>query len=508
MRCLRHSAMFFLLAIPACSLALAGAPPGAQTGIVVVKPKPFNGVLNNPGIGFTTFQRFNGDALNAGTKWTEGFPIQYQPFHGSLKNPDYPDTSIAYFRVYWRFVEPEKGVYNWNLLDTALRTAHDRHQTLMLRIAPYGTNAESDVPAWYRKVTGEVLRPAPSDGRHASWYRPLPSSRPDWTPYESQWMVDPMNPAYAHFFGDMIRAVGARYDGDPDLELVDVSIVGPWGEGAGTPDLTRPVMQSLMDSYLDAFHKTPLVVQPTDPATDGYALSKANVGWRADCLGDMGGFSKTWNHMTDYYPEAIQEDGLSDAWKTAPVSMEACWVMQYWQDHGWDIDYILAQAIQWHVSSFNAKSSAVPKNLWPKVNTWLNKMGYRLALRRFTYPATVNASRKLAFTSWWENQGDAPAYRRWPFAIRLSNGQRTVVLPTGADIRKWLPGDSLYNNAVFVPASLPNGDYTLSVAIVDPLSRRPKVRLAIAGMDADGWYPLGSIHIDQTPAPALSPPPQ
>ncbi|HEX4154956.1 MAG TPA: beta-galactosidase, partial [Acidobacteriaceae bacterium] len=139
-------------------------------GTIVVKPKPFDGVLVNPDIGFTTFQRFNGDSLNVGTNWTEGFPIKYQPFHGTLETKDYPMTSIAYFRVYWRFVEPEQGVYNWGMLDKALQTAHERHQTLQLAIAPYGTGPESDVPAWYRKVTGEVLRKAPNPrGLSSSW---------------------------------------------------------------------------------------------------------------------------------------------------------------------------------------------------------------------------------------------------------------------------------------------------------------------------------------------------
>ena len=55
-----------------------------------------------------TFQRFNGDALNQGTRWTEGFPIAYQEFKGSLKNKNHPETSIAYFRVYWRYIEPEQ----------------------------------------------------------------------------------------------------------------------------------------------------------------------------------------------------------------------------------------------------------------------------------------------------------------------------------------------------------------------------------------------------------------
>lgn len=476
-----------------------------QDTTVVVKPKVSDAVLVNPGIGFTTFQRFNGDALNAGTKWTEGFPIQYQPFQGTLQNKDFPDTTIAYFRIYWRFIEPREGVYDWSLIDKALQTAHARHQTLMLRIAPYGSTTESDVPDWYRKVTGEVLRKAPSDGRHSAWARPSNRTQPSWAPYEPQWMVDPMNPAYAHFFGDAIRALGARYDGDPDMDLVDISIVGPWGEGAGTTFLTQDAMENLMDSYLDSFHTTPLVIQPTDPKTVSYATSRADVGWRADCLGDMGGFNKKWNHMTDKYPEAVIEDGLADAWKKAPVSMEACWVMQTWEDNGWDVHYIIDQAIKWHVSSFNAKSSAVPKDLWPEVNRWLKHMGYRYALRRFSYPATIGPDRKIAFTSWWENQGNAPCYRKFAFALRLNNGKQTAIMLTNADIRTWMPGDNLYNNSVFIPADLPDGDYTVSVAIVDPATRQPKVKLAIEGMGPDGWYLMGKVKVQQTLASTSRP---
>ena len=79
-------------------LLLALGPLFAQDP-VIVRPKEIDDVLTNPGMGFMTFQRFNGDELNQGLKWTEGFPIVYQPFKGSLGNKDHPDTSIAYFRV-------------------------------------------------------------------------------------------------------------------------------------------------------------------------------------------------------------------------------------------------------------------------------------------------------------------------------------------------------------------------------------------------------------------------
>jgi hypothetical protein len=473
----------------------------AQQPTVVVKPKETDAVLTNPGIGFTTFQRFNGDSLNAGTHWTEGFPIQYQPFQGKLQVPDYPMTTIAYFRVYWRFIEPEKGVYRWDLVDNALKTARDRHQTLMLRIAPHGTDAESDVPAWYRLETGEKFHQAPGG----------------WTATKGKWLIDPENPAYAKEFGDMIRAFGARYDGNPDIDLIDISILAAWGEGAGTNLLTPHTRSALLDSYLDSFHRTPLVTQLGDKETVAYTLSRASgfaggsskkeeqlasleterphVGWRADCLGDMGGFSKTRNLMTDQYPEDIVELGLSDAWKTAPVTMEVCWVMQHWKDEGWDLSYIMDQAIKWHISSFNAKSAAVPAAWQPQVNEWLNRMGYRFVLRRFTFPTTVDASRKLAFTSWWENKGDAPAYRQYPLALRLKSEKNVSILMTDVDIRTWLPGDNLYNSDVFVPYSVPDGDYQIEVALIDPATRKPKIKLAIEGQTSDGWYSMGKVKL-------------
>src|ERR1039457_5577222 len=81
---------------------------------VIVRPHEIDDVLINPGIGFMSFQRFNGDDLNQGKSWTEGYPIAYQDFKGSLENKDHPMTSIAYFRVYWKFLEPERGTYRWD----------------------------------------------------------------------------------------------------------------------------------------------------------------------------------------------------------------------------------------------------------------------------------------------------------------------------------------------------------------------------------------------------------
>ena len=347
-------------------LIVALVPALAQE--TVVRPREIDEVLTNPGSGFMTFQRFNGDSLNQGLKWTEGFPIDYQEFKGSLENKNHPATSIAYFRIYWKFVEPAMGQYNWEMLDHAITTARQRKQTLMLRIAPYGSEDNNDVPGWYCAMVGKE-----DSGK-------LP---------EKGWRTDPKDPRYAQYFGAMVHAVGERYDGNPDLESVDLAIVGPWGEGAGSGLLSQKTREALVNAYLEGFRKTLLVMLLTDRKTNTYGLSRRDVGWRVDCLGDMGGFSPTWCHMLDYYPEGIINFGMQDAWKKAPVSLEVCWVRQHWKDKGWDVDYIIDQSLKWHISSFNAKSSPVPEEWWPQVNRWLKKMGYRFVLRKFTYPAVI-----------------------------------------------------------------------------------------------------------------------
>lgn len=441
---------------------------------VTIRPVEIDDVLVNPGIGFMTFQRFNGDGLNTGLKWTEGYPIEYQEFKGSLENKDHPLTSIAYFRIYWKFIEPELHRYRWDLIDTALKTARERGQTLMLRIAPYGTEANNDVPEWYRRMVGDDSGNLP----------------------EKKWRTNPEDPRYVRYFGGMIRALGGRYDAHPDLESVDVSIVSAWGEGERSDLLTQPTREALVDCYLDTFKNTHLLMQLTDARTNGYALSRRAVGWRVDCLGDMGGFSPNWSHMRDIYPENIIDYGVRDAWKKAPVSFEVCWVLQHWKNQGWDVDYIVDQSLKWHISSFNAKSSPVPPEWQPQIDRWLKRMGYRFVLRKLTYPSTVHSSGVLAISSWWENKGVAPCYRRFPLALRLAGEQQTQILLTGEDITSWLPGDNLWDEHVAVPAGIPPGDYDLDIALLDSVSRQPRVKLAIEGRKPDGWYRLGKIRVE------------
>ncbi len=461
---------------------------GSNAQIVKVKPKEIDSVLFNPGIGFTTFQRFNGDKRNAIDDcgdFLADYPYELlTDEEGNLQNPHYPFTTVAYLRIYWIFIEPEQGKYRWDIIDRALEYASERGQTLMLSLMPYGSSPErNDVPAWYREMVG--------DDTNFKHNNPV-----------NKWFVDPEDPRYLEYYGKLIKAFGERYDGHPALESVDMRIVGAWGEGGGTDKLEPNTAMALIDLYLDSFKNTPVKLMLTDKFSNSYAISKADVGYRADCLGDLGFWAKDqngWTHMYDYYPRSIIENGLKDAWKKAPVSFEICGTFPGWKrTHNYtpeDAAYIFNQALKWHVSSVNGKSSAVPEEYIPQVNAFLKKMGYRFVLKMFTYPAVVEAGQKVNFTSWWENKGVAPVYRNYKLAIRLQNDRYKRIFFTDASVKEWLPGDNIYDGSLFIPYDIPDGKYTMQIGLLDEYTHEPKIKLAIEGRLPDGWYKLGDVTI-------------
>jgi hypothetical protein len=477
--------IFFLFFLVAVTLdGYSQNPPH----LTIVKPNVIDDVLYNPGIGFTTFQRFNGDTggaiVNCGDFHNDYPNPPLRDAGGNFRNPDYPYTTVAYLRWYWIFIEPEQGKYRWDIIDRALETARERGQTLMMSLMPYGSSlASNDVPAWYREMVGSETQ-----FKHDN---PV-----------NQWLVDPEDPRYLEHYGRLIRTFGERYDGHPDVESVDIRIVGAWGEGGGTGLLKKETARALIDLYLESFKKTPIKLLLTDQFSNQYAISKADVGYRADCLGDLGFWADEqhgWTHMYDYYPEGIIEYGVRDAWKKSHVSFEMCGTFPSWKRaQGYtaeDVKYIFDQALKWHVSTFNGKSTAIPEEYLPQVEEFLKKMGYRFALRRLSYPTEVSPDEKVNFTTWWENQGVAPVYRPYIFAIRLDNGTYKRTFHTDANVKEWLPGDNVYNDSFFMPHDIPAGEYNVQIALLDNHTHEPVINLAIEGKRQDGWYDMGKIRV-------------
>ncbi len=71
----------------------------------------------------------------------------------------------------------------------------------------------------------------------------------------------------------------------------------------------------------------------------------------------------------------------------------------------------------------------------------------------------------------------------------------SVISRIPVDVRKWLPGDAVYDGTLYIPENLADGDYEVRVAMVDPRTGKPAIRFANEGRRADGWYAMGSLTV-------------
>jgi hypothetical protein len=444
----------------------------AQRGTNVVRPVEIQDVLVNPGMGIQTFQRFDGEALYPTLRWSEAGPTA--PSNPSAEKPDFPGSSLSYCRWFWSELEPRPGEYRWAIIDNALEQARKHNQQLDFRMMPY--DQSHPMPEWYRN----------SGARRAN--KPTDKDGEIWSP-------DADDPLYLKHWGALVMAAGARYDGHPYLDAVDVSTVGYWGEGWGPHLPSWQRQKELLDLHFDAFKRTPLLVNFDEPHALEYGV-KRGAGWRLDCWGDLGGRGKGMAHMLDMYPQQVVRTGIQDAWQRYPVSLETCGTPGSWKK--WAGGYsdaqlqgIFDQALRWHAASINIKSTPIPKDWQPAWDEFQKRIGYRLVLQRFEYPRSAKAGEMMAVTSLWVNKGVTPPYGDFVLAIGIGD----AVVKTAADLKKWLPGDQVFDGNVYVPDNLTPGNYPLRIALLDARTAKPAVKLAIQGRRPDGWYDLGTIEV-------------
>ena len=457
MRGARLCAGVLLLLLGVWAGGCAGAEGDTKgEATVTVNPQETDELLANPGMGWQTFHHFADEDQNLA-----GLP-----------------SGAAYFRFYWRDLEPREREIDFAKLDALLAHAKKAGQKLGIRVMIASSGLPNGSPDWLREkgCRGFEYR---SEGEGQLWV-------PDFE--------DPMFEE-AHF--RLIEELGKRYDGHPDLDYVDIGSVGLWGEwhmsGTGVEMPPLGSRLAIIDAYREAFPNTPKLMLIGEGEGMVHATSQG-CGWRADCLGDMGGFSPNWSHMEDMYPRQIEATGSSEVWKGAPVAWETCWDMRKWVAEGWNVRGIYDYGLSYHASYVNNKSAPIPEGMRGEVERLLRKLGYRLVLRRLDHDAEAKAGESLRVTMEWENVGVAPPYREYHLAFRLTGptGEETR-LATETSIKGWLPGSREVEEALALPGDLAAGEYGLALGVVDPKTGAPAVRLAIEGRTEDGWYPLSRV---------------
>lgn len=439
--------------------------------MITINPRMIEDLLVNPGIGFIAAPGLMGELDEIHD--SRGKLVGKYKFTPESATWNHPDSGVYYCGVRWKDLEPEKGEYNWEALEKKLETGRSLGCINVVRAAPYALAKEEDIPVWLREKWPE---------------------EPEF-PF---WRIDPNTTDYAEHWARFIRAFAARYDGHPDISSVDMAIVGAWGEGGGTEFMDEKAMDAIIAAYMEGFIKTPLQALLHDPRSLAHIKAhRAKVGFRVDCLGDMGGFHPgEWSHMLDFYPQNIVNFGMEDAWQDAPVIFEACWHMNDWYLQGWDINYIVDESLKWHISSYNSKGTTVPEAWRESVERWVRRMGYRYEIHQCSFSGSAAPGGVLEFSMLCGNTGVAPCYHQYPLVVKLSAPDWEHDFELDTDIRTWMPDEDVLTEAtLMLPNDIPNNTYTLKIGFPIKGYAGKTLQLAIEGRDEDGFYPMGKLTI-------------
>lgn len=452
---------------------------------VRVVPEETDELLSNPGMGWQTFYRTRDKDEHL---------------------PDWIPSTVHYTRWGWGTLEPALGKIDYAFLDGVLSETRRAGQRLAFRVMCCSTYPGRPYhPAWLARAGGRILISDHGDETGL----PIP---------------DLDDPLVLELHLDFIKRLGDRYDGHPDIDHVDLGSVGWWGEWhmsnsktGRMPTLTN--RKRIIDTYIASFRKTPLLMLIGGRECLAYAALGCS-GWRADCLGDMGGFSENWCHMYEGYPNLIREAGAGDMWKTAPIAWETCWDMRRWVQEGWSLRFILNYALALHGSYFNNKSAPLPEgdDVRHEIERFLRRLGYRFVLRELRHPDRVKFGEPLMLKMMWQNIGSAPCYRPYRLAYRLSNRSGFTETFIGKiTVNEWMPGSiEIFTDEFFqepadlppgpithvieslaLPGEMPAGVYQLAIGVVGQQTEESVVQLGIKGQTEDGWYPLSAITITE-----------
>jgi hypothetical protein len=424
-----------------------------------------------------TFQHFHGDPPTP-PPWSEQGPMEFGGPDGIGTPKDaYPGclpSTVAYCRWFWRTFEPERGRFDWSMVEGALKKAHARGQTLHVRLQSFGSRTQPQLPEWF-------MRSAPTQPNPGGYIDPV---------YDS--------PEYLECWRAALASFAERFDGRPGMDALDLAFVGPWGEGAGQEGLiSRRRIEEFVDAYIELFRHTHLLVNC------GYQLdcgTRRGLGWRADSFADVATDGRGavpeglgWNHMYDSLPKENVRAG--EAWKKSPVSFEWGQSLEFLRENKHPVDFIVQQGLKYHMSFLMPRNLELPDGFLEPMTEFAKLMGYRFVLRQVRFERRARSGDLFTVEMWIENIGCAPIYHHYPLALRFSQGDKSEVVLLSVDPMKWLPGDAWVEEEVRLPGCFTKGEVEMAAALVDPVTKTPRVSFAVEGTDKDGWHPLDTVEV-------------
>ena len=410
---------------------------------------------------------------------------------------DFPGLNDIYLRLAWSYLEPEEGVYKWELIDSIINRWVKWGHTISFRITCKETEIVFATPEWVSKAgaRGEFIK-------HNDLVL-------------KAWAPDYGDPVFLDKLEHFHNAFAARYDGRPWIEYIDIGSIGEWGEGhtafSGWKDVPADVVKKHIDLYKRCYKKSILILsddyigqRDSDDGSDyeiyRYALARG-LGFRDDS-GNV-----EWYKKLGFGPSCIRSPEIfNKVYKSIPVVLESDHYGDALENGMWGNGSGFEKAV--HETHATILGFHYYPREWLKDNyqyacRLANLCGYWYFPKFAMMPDTLRKDSNHNYIRiTWENHGVAPAYHQFKFYLRLvnkNNGMNFIQQLKECDNRKWLPAEIVAEQYdLDLDKTLTGGKYEILISMLDDCGfHNRKIQLAmIQRRETDpGWYKFGEIFL-------------
>jgi hypothetical protein len=506
-----------LLAIDGCNSKKVEKEPVIPQPIVV-RPKEFEGVLNNPWMGWGIW---GGPIYFDGTRRTveentKGFGDNAPLFDWILLD------------WMWADLEPQESDFHWDELDQIIGYWAERGKQICLR--PWVT----DDPGWNGAPGAEKVCP---DWVYDAGLR--------WHEYTGEGGSKKREPDYADpSFGkifmprlkNFLEALADHYDmpGNP-FAFIGCMGYGQWGEWHTmwsnyywpSKKVKHDILGDIVNLYADTFKYIDLAIS--------YCFDSFNIGSRQlsvrrrkmtfremisnDDIEDFKyrqavdvalqrGFLLTRHGFIDglgYTDKRIMEE----EWRNTGMMAEGDWSYMDMKDHGTHgtVDENIDIMLEWHsnYAHFYVDAPSYRRLMQEDSERFARGLrsgglGYRLVLKKASFANALAPGQLFVIKQGWENRNVGRCYRRHPLKLYLTDKTGNEVFSEvdyTFDQTQWVQGRTYELYSVYhLPADLDEGVYDVRLAMTDEMGN-PALLLGIEGEDDRRRYVLGKLRIDK-----------
>lgn len=394
------------------------------------------------------------------------------------------EATLAFVLIRWKEIEPKEGKFDFAALEENKNFAYwkEKGARIVLRMVcdyPVDEKENRTIPDWlYKKIKGD-----------GDWYD---------NSYGKGFSPNYFNKTFIQSHKNLIKALGQRYNKDESVAYIQLGSIGHWGEWHVNHDegIKKLPQSNITDQYVKHYMEyfPDKVIMMRRP----YSIAEKNkFGLFNDSFADKESTQDWLSWIAKGYTSEQNGEkfkGMPEYWKYAPSGGE---IAAYTSIES----YLTKHFAETHEQMINSHTTFLGPNaptnieaegtLQQNIDKMTADMGYCFTVNRYVEYSYLKDTLNLAIT--WDNIGIAPMYQNWPIEVTLVNemGEVCAADYPSTDITKWYPGENKVKAALKIGFNLMPGKYKICVAIIDPITEKPGVKLALKEEISDSTYVIG-----------------